>query len=144
MNSALSPLIILPIAAWAAQTDVWTRPDEAKGWARLALDFLILDLWLYAWHRLNHEWPLLWRFHQVHHRDEFLDATSAVRFHPGEVLLSAIARAPIIVLADISFASVLAFETLTLLAAVFHHSNARLPRRVERGRISNRAGGGRD
>ncbi|MBI1252571.1 MAG: sterol desaturase family protein [Alphaproteobacteria bacterium] len=110
---------------------MWTRPNAANGWIGLGADLLILDLWAYVWHRLNHAWPLLWRFHQVHHRDEFLDATSAVRFHPGEVLISAVARAPIIILTDISFISVLAFETLVLLAAVFHHSNARLPPRIE-------------
>ena len=70
------------------------EPGGADGaavplWAWLPLDILLLDLWIYWWHRANHEWPFLWRFHEVHHRDRHLDATTALRFHFGEVALSA-------------------------------------------------------
>lgn len=130
VNTLMSPLLIVPMSAAAAALNFWTRPG-LPSWAGLALDLLLLDLWTYAWHRANHEWPALWRFHRVHHLDEFLDTTSAVRFHPGEVLISALARTPLIVLADISIASILAFETALLLGVLFHHSNLRLPRKLE-------------
>lgn len=128
-NTLMSPLITLPVGVAAASLQLWTRPDF--GWAGLALDLLILDLWTYAWHRANHEWPLLWRFHRVHHLDRFLDTTTAVRFHPGEVLIGALARAPLIVLADIPIASLLVFDTLVLLGALFHHSDIKLPANIE-------------
>lgn len=128
-NTLLSPLITVPIGVAAAALQLWTRPD--LGWAGLVFDLLLLDLWTYAWHRANHEWPLLWRFHRVHHLDRFLDTTSAVRFHPGEVLISALARAPLIIVADIAILSILIFDALVLGAALFHHSNIRLPRRLE-------------
>ena len=75
--------------------------------------------------------PVLWRFHEVHHLDRILDSTTAVRFHFGEVLLSAGARAAVIVLFGIPVASVLVFETLVLIASIFHHSNLRLPSGLE-------------
>lgn len=128
-NTLMSPFITVPIGVAAASFQLWTRPE--LGWAGIILDLLILDLWTYAWHRANHEWPLLWRFHRVHHLDRFLDTTSAVRFHPGEVLLSALARAPLIVLADIQLLSLLVFDALVLIAALFHHSNVKLPPRLE-------------
>src|ERR1043165_7061871 len=87
--------------------------------------------WIYWWHRANHELPILWRFHEVHHRDAFLDATSALRFHFGEVVIAAVARAMVIFLLAIPLGSVLIFETLVLVAAIFHHSNARLPEALE-------------
>jgi sterol desaturase/sphingolipid hydroxylase (fatty acid hydroxylase superfamily) len=130
-NTLMSPLITVPIGVAAASFQLWTRPDF--GWPALIFDLLLLDLWTYAWHRANHEWPLLWRFHRVHHLDRFLDTTSAVRFHPGEVLFSALARAPLIVLADIPIVSLLLFDMLVLLAALFHHSNVKLPARLEAG-----------
>lgn len=129
-NTLMNPLITLPIGVAAAALDLWSRP-AAPFWAGLALDFVLLDLWAYAWHRANHAWPLLWRFHRVHHLDQFLDSTSAVRFHPGEVAISALARAPLIILADLPIASIALFDTLLLLAALFHHSNVRLPARLE-------------
>ncbi len=128
-NTLMSPFITVPIGVAAASLQLWTRPH--LGWAGLVLDLLILDLWTYAWHRANHEWPLLWRFHRVHHLDRFLDTTSAVRFHPGEVLISALARAPLIILADIQILSLLTFDALVLGAALFHHSNLKLPPRLE-------------
>jgi sterol desaturase/sphingolipid hydroxylase (fatty acid hydroxylase superfamily) len=131
-NASMNPLLTLPIAAAAAAFNPWTRP-ELPLWAALTLDLLALDLWIYAWHRANHEWAPLWRFHRVHHLDQALDVTSGVRFHPGEVLISALARAPLIVAADIPLASVAVYDTLVLLAALFHHSNLRLPRRFEAG-----------
>lgn len=125
-NSLMNPFVTLPIAAAAAAFQVWTRPLMPV-WLGLTLDFALLDLWAYAWHRANHEWPLLWRFHQVHHLDEFLDTTSASRFHPGEVAISALARTPLLIVADIPFTSIAAFDVCLLVAALFHHSNVRLP-----------------
>ena len=131
-NTLMNPFITAPIAAAAAAVPLWTRPD-APLWAQLGFDLILLDLWTYIWHRANHEWKPLWRFHRVHHLDEFLDTTSAERFHPGEVLISALARTPLIVVADVSLASILLFDALVLLGALFHHSNLRLPARFESG-----------
>jgi sterol desaturase/sphingolipid hydroxylase (fatty acid hydroxylase superfamily) len=134
-NSVLALLIVLPLTRWAADSAPllghW-RPLWWAGTAGLLLDLLLLDFLIYWWHRANHRAGFLWRFHDVHHRDEFLDTTSAVRFHSGEVLLSALARAAIIVPLALPLVSVLVFETVVLLAALFHHSNARLPRWFER------------
>ncbi|MEQ8334934.1 sterol desaturase family protein [Nisaea sp.] len=131
MNSALSPLIVIPVSLWAAQHALGWRPDWLNGWTGLIVDVLVLDMLIYWWHRLNHEIPFLWRFHEVHHLDEFLDVSSAVRFHFGEVLLSAGARAGIIILLGIPFTSVIVFETLVIASALFHHSNLRLGEKLE-------------
>lgn len=130
-NALMSPLLTVPISAAAVGVQLWTRPDMPFA-AGLALDLVVLDLWAYVWHRANHTWRFLWRFHRVHHLDEFLDTTSAVRFHPGEVIISALARAPLLMLVDIPLSSVLVFETLLLLGTLFHHSNLRLPAALER------------
>lgn len=134
INTALSPLVVLPLTAWAASAgaDFGLRPDWWSGPWGFVADLLLLDLLIYWWHRANHAVPFLWRFHAVHHLDGFLDSTSALRFHFGEVLLSALARAGVIVLLGFPFSSVLAFEALVLAATVFHHSNLRLPAGLER------------
>ena len=132
INIAGSVLIVLPMTALAAAHGVDWRPASLRGGPGLLLDLVLLDFLIYWWHRANHELPFLWRFHEVHHRDRFLDTTSALRFHLGEVLLSAIFRAGVILLLAVPLASVLAFETLLLVATIFHHSNLRLPARLER------------
>ena len=132
LNLLLSPLLVLPLTAWADTFSLGLRPAVLAGPWALILDLLLLDLWIYWWHRANHEIPFLWRFHAVHHYDELLDTSSAVRFHFGEVALSALARAGVIVLLDIPLTSVVLFEGLVLMTAIFHHSDARLPAALER------------
>lgn len=132
VNAILSGLIVVPLSALAASHALDWRPDWWSGGVGLVLDLLLLDCWIYWWHRLNHEWPLLWRFHEVHHLDEFLDASSALRFHFGEVLLSSAVRAGVILVLGVPLLSVVLFETLLSLVTMFHHSNVRLPPRLER------------
>jgi len=131
INFTLSPLIVLPLTAFAARHGLAWRPAWWQGAAGLALDLLLLDFLIYWWHRWNHEWRFLWRFHGVHHLDRFLDSTSALRFHFGEVLLSALARACVILLIGFPLSSILLFETLVLIGAIFHHSDLRLPSWLE-------------
>jgi sterol desaturase/sphingolipid hydroxylase (fatty acid hydroxylase superfamily) len=130
-NLALSPLIVAPLSLWAASHALPWRPLWWGGTGGLMLDLVLLDLWIYWWHRANHEIPVLWRFHAMHHLDRVLDTTSALRFHFGEVLLSAVARAATIVLLDLPVVSVVVFEALVLGAAIFHHSNLALPPPIE-------------
>ncbi len=128
VNLVLGPLLVLPLSAFAAQHALGLRP----GWWNIALDLVLMDGWIYGWHRINHVVPLFWRFHEVHHLDETLDTSTALRFHFGEVALSAVARAGLVWLVSIPFATVLVFETFVVVATVFHHSNLRLPQSLER------------
>ncbi len=53
----------------------------------LALEaVLILDVILYWAHRLQHEIPILWRFHAIHHSSERLDWIAGLRNHPLDFL----------------------------------------------------------
>lgn len=128
INALLSPLAVLPVSLVAAMHGLRWRPEMLEGFF---VDILILDIWVYFWHRANHEIPFLWRFHEVHHLDPFLDSTTALRFHFAEVLFSALIRAPLIWLFGVSITSVIFFEILLLAATIFHHSNLRLPPKFE-------------
>jgi hypothetical protein len=57
-------------------------------WARWAITLPVLDLVLYASHRLMHSVYVLWRVHAVHHSDRDYDVSTAGRFHPIEVLFT--------------------------------------------------------
>ncbi len=131
-NFIASPLIVIPITAFAAGHVFNWRPDFWSGWWGLGFDLLLLDLWIYWWHRANHVLPFLWRFHEVHHLDEMLDTTSALRFHFGEVILSSLVRAAVIFVLAMPLSSVLVFEIVVLASALFHHSNLKLPSGLER------------
>lgn len=98
----------------------------ARPWAD-ALAIVLLDYTLYVWHVLTHRVPLLWRFHLVHHADRELDASTALRFHFGELVLSTAFRAAQVLLIGVSERALGIWQKLTLLSVMFHHSNLCLP-----------------
>src|SRR5262249_51595381 len=56
-------------------------------WLQVATGIVILDFSVgYLSHRTMHMWPAMWRFHQVHHSDEFVDVTTTYRTHPIETV----------------------------------------------------------
>jgi sterol desaturase/sphingolipid hydroxylase (fatty acid hydroxylase superfamily) len=132
INAGLSVALVVPVTAWAAGMAPQWRTLWWSGWSGLVLDLVILDGLIYGWHRINHVVPFFWRFHSVHHLDRTLDTTTALRFHFGEVGLSALARAGVVLALAVPLSSVLMFETLLLIATIFHHSNLRLPPGLER------------
>ncbi|GAB4342792.1 MAG: sterol desaturase family protein [Candidatus Abyssubacteria bacterium] len=99
---------------------------------RFVAGFLLMDLSFYYWHRLNHEVPLLWRFHNVHHVDPDLDVTTSFRFHFGEILYSTVFRVVQVGLIGLAPLTYIVYEFLFQAETMFHHSNVRLPIRVER------------
>jgi sterol desaturase/sphingolipid hydroxylase (fatty acid hydroxylase superfamily) len=101
-------------------------------WLSIPLAVLALDYTLYAWHVLTHRSRFLWRFHQPHHVDRDLDASTAIRFHFGEVGLSVAWRAAQIVLIGVSPAAFSVWQTALIVCIVFHHSNVKLDPEVER------------
>lgn len=101
-------------------------------WLEVTLAVILMDYTLYLWHVLMHRLPFLWRFHIAHHADLDLDASTAFRFHFGEIAISASWRAGQVVLIGVSPLSLSVWQTLLMLSALFHHSNLRLPVEVER------------
>src|SRR5215813_11839345 len=56
-------------------------------WLQVATGIVVLDFSVgYFSHRTMHMWPAMWRFHQVHHSDEFVDVTTTYRTHPVETV----------------------------------------------------------
>lgn len=125
LNAAAGPLIVVPITLFASRAQWQWYPHY------VVVDLVLLDFWIYMWHRLNHRIPFLWRFHEVHHLDETLDVTTALRFHFGEVALSTLVRATVMMILGLPFKTVVIFETIVTVAALFHHSNIRLPEWLE-------------
>ena len=105
---------------------------DLPGWLEVALGAVLLDYTLYLWHVLTHKVPLLWRFHKAHHADLDMDASTAVRFHFGEIAISALYRSAQVLLLGVSPLTLSVWGTLLLCEVMFHHSNVRLPWKVEK------------
>lgn len=101
-------------------------------WVEFIIGFLLLDLTFYYWHRVNHEVPLLWRFHNVHHIDPDVDVTTSFRFHLVEIIYSSLFRGLQVLIVGPSLAIYIAYEIVFQAGTMFHHSNVRLPLSLER------------
>lgn len=92
---------------------------------------VLIDLFMYLWHRLNHQWKFLWYFHRFHHSDRVLNSTSAVRFHTGELFFSFIARMIIFPVLGVSVTAIVLYGILLFPVIVFHHSNIRISAKTD-------------
>lgn len=98
----------------------------------IPVGILLMDLAIYAQHRAMHRWPWLWRFHAIHHHDHDLDVTTALRFHPGEIILSTLYKAAAAALIGAPVLAIVIHETLLSAMAIFNHANIALSPRAER------------
>ncbi|MFZ3035598.1 MAG: sterol desaturase family protein [Parvibaculum sp.] len=90
------------------------------------ISFFALDGLIYGQHVVFHRFEILWRMHKVHHADPDLDVTTAVRFHPLEILISLFIKAAAILALGVPPLAVIAFEVLLNGTAMFNHANLKL------------------
>ena len=101
-------------------------------WAAAIAAVVLLDLTVYLQHVLFHSVPLLVRLHAVHHADPDFDLTTGVRFHPLEILLSALIKLAAVAAIGAPAVSVVVFEVLLNGTAMFNHANVSLPASLEK------------
>ncbi len=96
------------------------------------VSLVFLDLAIYGQHWLFHRVDILWKLHRVHHSDVDLDATSALRFHPIEILISLLIKVLLILIFGFSIESILIFEIILNFVSMFNHSNLYIPKKIEK------------
>ncbi len=127
------PVGVVGVALWTQRAGIGLfNAVSWPGWLEFGLALLLLDLAIYWQHRWLHVAPWLWPLHRVHHTDVTLDATSALRFHPLEILLSLAFKLALVVVLGAAPLAVLVFETLLSSFALVTHANLALPPRVDR------------
>jgi sterol desaturase/sphingolipid hydroxylase (fatty acid hydroxylase superfamily) len=92
-----------------------------------AAALVLLDLAIYVQHVAFHRVPLLWRLHKIHHLDLGFDTTTAIRFHPLEILLSTYYKMALAIAFGLLPMAVLTFEIILNTCSLFNHGNARIP-----------------
>jgi sterol desaturase/sphingolipid hydroxylase (fatty acid hydroxylase superfamily) len=91
IQSFVLGLIISRFIAWIDTSSGFSRLQIITDWpiwAQVALFLVTHDLYIYCFHRLQHNVPKLWRLHEAHHSVPNVDWLSGVRSHPLEILIN--------------------------------------------------------
>ncbi len=105
------------------------------------LNIVTLPLWLYtiaglllldlvgAWliHFLQHKIKWMWKFHIIHHADQYVDTTTANRHHPGESVFRLLFTLLAIFVTGAPFWLLMLYQALSALLSQFNHANISLP-----------------
>ena len=132
----LPPIATWLLASWPASWSVPMHPPMHRmglAWYWLFIPgFLLIELVSYACHRLSHGWPLLWRFHAVHHSDTHVNPSTGVRHHIGEVVILFLISTPIYVAIGVPLMVSIWHPILMAIVQAVSHSRLLLPEGTNR------------
>ncbi len=137
INTVIIRFLVFVTPLWfaliATENNIWLfNIVELSFFFEIILAVIILDLCIYLQHIASHKWSWFWKFHQIHHSDENLDVTTALRFHFWEMIISLIFKIFLIAVFWFSVVSILVFEILLVVSTMFNHSNIKLSTSLEK------------
>ncbi len=139
MNSVvlklLGPVAAITVASYTYSQQwglLWLLPAELPLWVSMTITVVILDAAIYVQHVGFHKIDFLWRLHQVHHADRDIDATTGIRFHPLEAVISMVYKCVIVFVLGPSVIAIIVFEIILNASAMFNHANFHIPQWLDR------------
>ena len=122
-------------------TALWCESNQAgllylfpalPSWGFALLGLLLLDfIGAYMVHWVEHQIPLFWRMHLIHHSDKWVDTTTANRHHPGESVLRFVFTCLGILAVGAPLWLVMLYQTCSVVATQFNHANIKLPQKLD-------------
>ena len=132
VNAVIGTLAVLPIAWSEANSFGLLYHLTGRSIVTIVIGVIIADVLSYALHVTMHKVPTLWRVHRVHHADTELDASSAIRLHPFELLYLLGVHSAVLSLLGVPLVSYLIYTTIALPWFLLNHSNMKYPAWFER------------
>jgi sterol desaturase/sphingolipid hydroxylase (fatty acid hydroxylase superfamily) len=115
-------IVLLPFLTWMVPWQLW--PTDWPILAQLAFAIVVGDIGMTLIHYLSHKWPLLWRFHEIHHGSPRLYGLNGLVRHPlHQTLDLAIGFMPLILLGMPQQIAVMLGFCVTI-QLMIQHSNA--------------------
>ncbi|MCW2306426.1 sterol desaturase/sphingolipid hydroxylase (fatty acid hydroxylase superfamily) [Rhodobium gokarnense] len=128
----LVPLLAVGTAAYAAENGYGLLNRIAlPAVLEFLIAFVVLDFAIWLQHVASHKIPILWRLHRMHHADIDIDVSTALRFHPVEILLSMLWKMAVVLAIGAPVGAVILFEVVLNAMAMFNHGNVRLPAPID-------------
>jgi sterol desaturase/sphingolipid hydroxylase (fatty acid hydroxylase superfamily) len=133
LASGLYPLANVGAAALSDRLGIGLAQNVAMPWLAILALMLIAQTFASYWvHRLMHQMPILWRIHRVHHADRAVDVSTSLRNHPFELLVTLPVSSVVVLAIGAPVSVVVAFQAITLAAALWQHADIDLPQPIDR------------
>jgi sterol desaturase/sphingolipid hydroxylase (fatty acid hydroxylase superfamily) len=98
-------------------------------WLHAILAIMLLDLiGAYLIHFIEHKVKWMWKFHIIHHTDPQINATTALRHHPGESVFRAVFAILAVLIAGAPIWVVMLYQSSSAFLSQFNHANIKLPK----------------
>lgn len=127
--------LILKISdtAMEQQFGLWYLMEGIPMLLRFLIGLMLLDL-IGAWlvHRLEHQFYWMWKLHVVHHSDEQVDTTTALRHHPGESVLRAVFTCIAVFVVGAPIWLVMLYQSCSAIFSQFNHANLNIPEQLDK------------
>ena len=117
-------IILAALTAWlAAKAGSQLWPHHWHLIAQLFLALFIAEFGRYWVHRWAHTYPILWRFHAVHHSPNRLYFLNAARFHPIEKVFFLLPETVPFILMGTNAETLGLYAVFNSINGLFQHSN---------------------
>lgn len=104
---------------------------ELPNWIDCLMTACFISFAAYLFHLAMHKIPFFWSVHRVHHSDDDLDWSSALRNHPFEVLLGTVYASSIGLVLGLNSSIVIIMFLLNLVIDFLSHSRITLSKKSE-------------
>lgn len=130
---SIAPLVSILIARIMGLEEVGLLHRFGIGYIpSFILILLCLEFIGYWLHRVSHSVPMLWRIHAVHHSDVEMDATTSLRHHPLEHVISALVFVPALIALGPDPLVLLGYNVLHAAVSALNHGNYSLGQSADR------------
>lgn len=129
VNFALA-FVLLLAADWVTEHQFglffWLPSMPLLLYTVLGLMFLdLISAWFAHW--IQHKTPWMWKFHLIHHTDQYVDTTTANRHHPGESVIRFFFTTLAVFILGTPIWMVFLYQSLSVVLSQFNHANISLP-----------------
>lgn len=119
-------IAFMGLAQLVAPSEGGLWPRDLPLAAQTVLGLVLAEIGLYWKHRIAHEWPVLWRFHAVHHSVTRLWFLNTGRFHLVDTLTGLIAAMPLLLLLGAPPDTMIMVSAITAIIGILTHANVEM------------------
>ncbi|MBV8165472.1 MAG: sterol desaturase family protein, partial [Alphaproteobacteria bacterium] len=122
----IAVVVFLGIADWLSPAGGGLWPTAWPIAAQTALGLVVAEAGLYWKHRLAHEWPVLWRFHAVHHSVTRLWFFNTGRFHLVDTVTGLAVGMPVLLALGAPREVLILVSAITAIIGLLTHCNVEM------------------